>query len=275
MIHDLKRHGVEKPVISHYTPSYDEYKEDVDEKAYITTICKAWFTDQNMISLEGAGWTAPEDIPRPNAYIAAGMFFCEGKFLKDVPFDPELDFVFVGEELLLSARFFTHGWDIFSPNRNVIYHMYTREKDPKFWENQHMDAEPATQRVRFTLGLDSEKKLTPRQIYIAQLYGLGTARSLNDYFSFAGIDIKTKKVLKDMCSLSTNEIYSSTPPPLFLTSTLSPNARRSKKKRSNSPKIILIILFSIFGFICFCLFVLWFSKSSRVKNYLKTYITPK
>lgn len=272
MIHDLKRHGVMKPVLSHYTPSYDEYKEDVDEKAYITTICKAWFTDQNLISLEGAGWTAPEDIPRPNAYIAAGMFFCEGKFLKEIPFDPELDFVFVGEELLLSARFFTHGWDIFSPNRNVIYHAYTREKDPKFWDNQHMDAEPATQRVRFMLGLDSDKKLTPRQLYIAQLYGLGTDRSLDDYFSFAGIDLKTKKVLKDMCNLSSSEIYSSTPHPLFLTSTLSP--RRSKKKLTTSPKIILIILFSILGFICLCLFVLWISNFSRLKAYLKTHNNP-
>jgi len=116
MIKDLKAHGVPKPVLSHYTPNYNDY----EEKSPVTTICTAWFTDQNLLSLHGAGWTSPEDLPRPNAYIAAGMFFCEGKFLKEIPFDPELDFVFIGEELLLSARFFTNGWDIFSPNMNTI-----------------------------------------------------------------------------------------------------------------------------------------------------------
>lgn len=200
MIQDLKANGVPKPVLSHYTPNYSDYKDTPDANSPVSTICKAWFTDANLISLQGAGWVQPDDLPRPNAYIAAGMFFCEGKFLKEVPFDPDLDFLFIGEELLLSARFFTNGWDIFTPNKNTIYHMYTRESDPKFWENQHIDSEHASQKARYILGLDTDRsKLTPRQVHLLDRYGLGKERSLDDYYLHAGIDLKKKEVIKNMC----------------------------------------------------------------------------
>lgn len=200
MINDLKQNGVPKPVLSHYTPNYTDYQPVPDPNTPISTICKAWFTDANLISLQGAGWVQPDDLPRPNAYIAAGMFFCEGKFLKEIPFDPELDYLFIGEELLLSARFYTNGWDIFTPNKNTIYHLYTRESDPKFWENQHIDAEGASQKTRFILGLDLDKsKLSPRQIHSISLYGLGKERTLDEYYRHAGIDLQKKEVIKNMC----------------------------------------------------------------------------
>jgi len=200
MIKDLKANGFNKVVLSSYTPNYTDYQESPDPKSPISTICKAWFTDTNLISLEGAGWVQPDDLPRPNAYIAAGMFFCEGKFIKEIPFDPELDFLFIGEELLLSARFYTHGWDIFTPNKNTIYHLYTREGEPKFWENQHIESDVASQKARYILGLDTDKsKLTPRQIHLLDRYGLGKERTLEEYYQYAGIDLKKKEVIKNMC----------------------------------------------------------------------------
>lgn len=199
MIQDLKRAGVPKPVLSHYTPTYESYKKNGDD-GQITTICESWFTDKNLISLKGANWTSPQKLPQPNAYIAAGMFFCEGKFLEEVPFDPELDFLFIGEELLLSVRFYTHGWDIFTPNKNTIYHLYTRKDEPKYWENKGIHSDQASQKARYLLGLDKDiSKLNDRQIYSLQFYGLGTERSLKDYYKHAGIDVQNKKVLKNMC----------------------------------------------------------------------------
>jgi hypothetical protein len=153
-----------------------------------------------MISLEGAGWVQPNELPSSNAYIAAGMFFAESRFLKDIPFDPELDFLFIGEELLLSARFYTHGWDIYTPSRNTIYHMYTREKDPKFWDNKHIEADIASEKVRFILGLvPTDEKLTSRQKHYLHIYGLGSKRTLEEYFAFAGIYVKDKKIEKNLC----------------------------------------------------------------------------
>eukprot|EP00658_Telonema_sp_P-2_P049493 TRINITY_DN3764_c0_g1_i4.p1 TRINITY_DN3764_c0_g1~~TRINITY_DN3764_c0_g1_i4.p1 ORF type:complete len:225 (+),score=33.19 TRINITY_DN3764_c0_g1_i4:81-755(+) len=48
--------------------------------------------------------------------------------------DPYLDYVFDGEEITYSIRMWTHGWDIFSPNENILYHYYGRKKAKRFWE---------------------------------------------------------------------------------------------------------------------------------------------
>ena len=252
MIQDLKASGVEKPVLSHYTPTYEDYKENGKE-GDITTICESWFTDKNLISLKGAGWVSPGKLPKPNAYIAAGMFFCEGSFLNEVPFDPELDFLFIGEELLLSVRFYTNGWDIFTPNKNTIYHLYTREKEPKFWENQGIDSEQASQKVRYLLGLDTDKsKLTDRQLYSLKFYGLGVQRTLAQYYEYAGIDINRKEVLKNMCTLKTE-----------LPTVKKENSENNKTKKN---KCFWRCVFWLIFILIFSYLVLLFLPVNRLNN---------
>ena len=280
MIQDLKAHGVNKPCLSHYTPNYTDYQAEPDPKSPISTICKAWLTDTNLISLEGAGWVQPDDLPRPNAYIAAGMFFCEGKFIKEIPFDPELDFLFIGEELLLSARFFTHGWDIFTPNKNTIYHLYTREGEPKFWENQNIEADAASQKARYILGLDTDKsKLTPRQIHLLDRYGLGKERTLEEYYQFAGIDLQKKEVIKNMCENNQlrveKNLSASTPeeqPPILNDEQRligPPEEKKKKPKRRTSQTIFNVCSVLVFMLLMMVVgwgaYTLWMDN----KNYLK------
>ena len=45
-------------------------------------------------------------------------------FVREVPFDPFLPWIFMGEEVSLSARLWTSGYDIFSPSKSVTSHMY-------------------------------------------------------------------------------------------------------------------------------------------------------
>jgi hypothetical protein len=47
------------------------------------------------------------DKPYQTAYIAAGFFFTRAEFLTDVPFDPYLPWIFMGEEIALSLRAWT------------------------------------------------------------------------------------------------------------------------------------------------------------------------
>ena len=56
-------------------------------------------------------------------------------FLFDVPFDPYLPHLFQGEEILLAARAWTNGWDLYNLSKPVITHYYNREKDnqPHFY----------------------------------------------------------------------------------------------------------------------------------------------
>lgn len=41
----------------------------------------------------------------------------------------------MGEEISMSARLWTAGYDIFSPTINVLNHYYVRRHYPKFWES--------------------------------------------------------------------------------------------------------------------------------------------
>lgn len=78
-----------------------------------------------------------QDAPTQIAYIAAGFFFTRSEFLVDVPFDPYLPWIFMGEEIALSLRAWTHGWDAYAPRKDWIAHQYRPGKLglPKFWEN--------------------------------------------------------------------------------------------------------------------------------------------
>eukprot|EP00662_Eupelagonemidae_sp_cell21_P058275 gene58275-biopygen64036 len=54
-----------------------------------------------------------------------------GRMLTDVPFDPHLPFLFHGEEILLTVRLWTAGYDFFSPGENVLFHHYYRSGRPR------------------------------------------------------------------------------------------------------------------------------------------------
>jgi hypothetical protein len=62
--------------------------------------------------------------------------------LREGPFDPLLPYIFMGEEILLSARLWTSGYDIFSPTQSLLGHHYVRNHKPKFWESIHRTFTP-------------------------------------------------------------------------------------------------------------------------------------
>merc|ERR1712238_22147 len=94
--------------------------------------------DPNPILRISTGSNYNGDEPRPTQipFIAAGFFFTTAEFLVDVPFDPFMPWCFMGEEIALSSRAWTSGWDIYAPRKNLISHQYRpgRMGLPKFWE---------------------------------------------------------------------------------------------------------------------------------------------
>jgi len=204
MIDEIKTNtGSKDVVISHYPPSYEDHNNKNINKKIVTSICRGFFNDRNMISFMGA-----ENVDMTNhyvktPYIAAGMFFCEGKCLKDVPYDPNLPNLFVGEEILHSARIWTSGYDIYSPTEVVIYHLYTRADQPHIWDDKkdYNDVD-AHNKVKMLLTLEEgiDKKVPEYVKDNIDKYRLGEKRSLSDYYNFAGINLKEKKVTKNFCS---------------------------------------------------------------------------
>lgn len=216
-IKDLEGMGFKKAVLSHYIRSDKYYNEKSDSHtnsvSKIPTICTSSFNKKGMIVLDAAHDIELADPrPKPNAYISGHMLFGNSKFVDDVPFDPNLPYLFMGEEILYSARLWTNGWNIFTPTKNVIYHYYIRDKNPKFWSDiKDIDEDDALNKVKYLLQLEKmSKKNIDKNIRInLDKYGLGTVRTIYDYYDFAGIKLneKSKSSQTNFCKSSIDELY--------------------------------------------------------------------
>jgi hypothetical protein len=159
--------------------------------------------------------------PRFAPFTAAGYFVSHADFLRDIPFDPFLPWIFMGEEIIMSSRLWTAGYDIFSPPQAVLGHMYVRRHKPKFWESMNRALHPGVanplkglvlNRIKHQLGYpECAKDMThPKSLLTAvEKYGMGTARPLDDYLRIIGLNMTTKEITK------TNWCENGTPPPGF------------------------------------------------------------
>ena len=127
-------------------------------------------------------------------------------FLREVPFDPFLPWIFMGEEIIMSTRLWTAGYDIFSPSRSVVGHIYVRRHKPKFWESVHRAFTPGIHnplqmmvlnRIKYQLGYPEAAKdmLKPKSLLTAvEQYSMGTERPLEEYLRIVGLNMTTKMV---------------------------------------------------------------------------------
>ena len=135
-----------KAILSSYPPGFQEFGH-YQGGSPGARLCTCEFStnqaESHILRINTRG-TTPKDAPRPTqiAFIAAGFFFARAEFLKDVPFDPYVPWCFMGEEIALSMRAWTAGWNIYAPRQNLIAHQYRpgRMGLPKFWESVGRDS---------------------------------------------------------------------------------------------------------------------------------------
>uniref|UniRef100_A0A7S2HSP7 Glycosyltransferase 2-like domain-containing protein n=2 Tax=Helicotheca tamesis TaxID=374047 RepID=A0A7S2HSP7_9STRA len=204
-----------KAVLSSYPPGFsEEDPPDYEGGTIGTRLCSCMFSnspvEQDIIRINsGASCTNPDvDGPTQIAFIAAGFFFAHGSFLQDVPFDPLLPWCFMGEEIALSMRAWTAGWNIYAPRQNLIAHQYRpgRMGLPKFWGsvgrtfgregpgfNTHMQS-VLIQRIKHMVGYPEVSKEKIKQggfddiLTDLEHYSMGTERSKQAYLELTKID---------------------------------------------------------------------------------------
>ena len=157
------------------------------EKSGIPVIDKAKY---------GGGWVTFEATIRgtvdgavvPSRQIGGGFMLCVSDVVRRVPFDPGLDGVFNNEEALYTARLFTHGIDVVAPQRNLVCHKYFYDGHRVPW-NDRPDWNKGTrgnERVESLLLGKNEDQFGA--------YGMGTTRSLSDFWAHVNIDYANKTV---------------------------------------------------------------------------------
>jgi len=183
------------PIIGGYSPMYNPYNDPEDRVTEPWMSLAACFYPFGTIFIRPGGIPNWKDLksPIPARFLSGHFAFGSNKWARDVKHDPNI--FFAGEELNLSVRSFTHGYDLFHPHEVVIWHATMREERSGMlvWDDQHKRGETqwskgndiARSRIRQLLEVEDSG-------YNLGDYNLGKVRSLHDYEKYAGINFKLK-----------------------------------------------------------------------------------
>ncbi len=201
MIEMLKLTGSEKPLLTSYAGMYDP-KEDKLLNHYPFKMVPNKFTPGGTIlfyphTIEN--WEQL-DKPIPARFVSGHFFFTIGKHCEEYKYDPNI--YFAGDEISLSIRSYTLGYDLFHPHRLLIWHEYTREGRTKHWTDFNNETKDAGLVKKLWWEMDSESKRRLRHMlqeeHHADIdleeYGLGTVRTHHEYELYAGINFQERKL---------------------------------------------------------------------------------
>jgi SAM-dependent methyltransferase len=190
----LRRCPSERAILSAYPPAYELPDQRIPSPP---SVIAANYWDASGILVARSRLLDPEHLPSapvPGALIAAGCLFGPSAAFREVPYDPHL--YFHGEEVSLSVRLWTHGWDVFAPDRVVLYHDYSSNRgrarnwhDRRDWValNQRSFA-----RLRHLLGIEESRD--PAVLRDIGRHGLGNARTLAEFEEFADIRFAAQSI---------------------------------------------------------------------------------
>jgi len=189
-----------KPILTAYAGMYDPKENKLlNEEPY--KMVPSNFTGGGTIlfyphAIEN--WKELEK-PIPARFVSGHFFFTIGKHCEEYKYDPNI--YFAGDEISLSIRSYTLGYDLFHPHKTLVWHEYTREGRTKHWtdfDNENKD-KGLVQKLWWDMDSDSKRRLRhmlqeeDNDIDLGP-YGLGTFRSHHSYEMYAGIAFRKKKL---------------------------------------------------------------------------------
>jgi Glycosyltransferase (GlcNAc) len=183
----------EKAMLTTYAPHYDPRKAK-PPKSVPWKIAFDKFTPDGRLLTRPSFIENDRDLvgPIPARFYSAHFAFTIGAFCEQVKHDALL--YFLGEEITMAVRAFTHGYDLYHPHQVIVWHEYTRNYRRKHWDDHnsggvpwHVQDAAAGDRIAALLGQRSAA------LDLGE-FGLGKSRSLSDYEEYAGINFKLRLV---------------------------------------------------------------------------------
>ncbi len=205
LIDQLARCRDKRAILTGYCQDYNDYfdmpwDDDVfTNEALCVAIIETlggYYTDAVTPYLQAADTRDSGGEPIRGAMVSAHFLFGPARIDREVPNDPHM--YFVGDELPMALRYFTHGYNIYHPGICCVRHLYERAGVLK--EHGLTYEWPDCFEGRALLKLWIEKKR------IMKLYGmedndqnmsgfdLGDKRTLQEFEEYAGICFKTRTI---------------------------------------------------------------------------------
>jgi hypothetical protein len=200
LIHMMNQTGSEKPIITSYAGMYRPSDNQLlNVEPYMMVASN--FTPGGTILFRPhaiPNWETL-DKPIPARFVSGHFFFTIGKHCEEYKYDPNI--YFAGDEISLSIRSYTLGYDLFHPHKTVVWHEYTREGRTKHWTdfNQENKNNGVVEKQWWEMDNDSKRRLRhmlqeeDNNIDLG-VYGLGDVKTHTQYENYAGINFKNKKL---------------------------------------------------------------------------------
>jgi hypothetical protein len=195
---NYQAHGIEKPLLTMYPANYfykDESFQEISKVDvnldYRTTI--SFHKDpegfkKSRIPSQTA-WPLKEGIFTRS--ISAGSVFTVGPFI-----EPNKDMAFWGEEIMMAARAYTHGYDLVVPSTQYLYHLYFNQENIKINRREHVW-------IDFPKEYEISNIKSRAIVYKTLVEGtvgdgyLGSSRTIEEYGIFAGLDFLNGEVVEN------------------------------------------------------------------------------
>jgi len=193
----------EYAVLSTYVANIDQLGKNLNGVNEVPHLCMVTFTSQ----VRTHATKCARNLPKPkltNAIWGAGLSFSKCHAELKVPVDPHTPGIFDGEEFNRAARFWTYGYDIYTPHRVYVLHDYPgSQHNPVTSSWGHgtfsaMDVKNSYWRLNTLLDMPGGESDQDIAMQLKQSkYGLGDRRTLDQLIQFSGIDLRHKKVTID------------------------------------------------------------------------------
>jgi glycosyltransferase involved in cell wall biosynthesis len=197
-MHNQREKQGYKPILAAYLPLYTPFNDPGGRTMEPWQQHFVCFYPHGTIFIRPGLLTGWQNMTEPpfSRFLSGHFCFARAEWAKEIKHDP--DIYFSGEEINLTVRSYTHGYDMFHPHKLVVWHSTMREERAGMlkWDD---DAKR---------GVDWWNKQNTARAKIRQLfrvedngfdltgYDLGTVRTIEDYEKYAGVNFKNKLVQK-------------------------------------------------------------------------------
>lgn len=181
MYEGLRARGVRRPLVTAYLPPYVPETEPIGRKRSPYRIYPLEWQEGMLVRLTSHPipfWRALRE-PVPADFLSLHFLFTDGRFNEDVPFDPHT--YFVGDEVSMSIRAYTSGFELYHPHRVLGWHSYDRSSRVTHWTD-HDDWRELNERSLARLRRLFRGRMRGR-------YGAGTRRSVSRYEEYLQLEL--------------------------------------------------------------------------------------
>lgn len=185
--------GIQKPLITQYPGDYqyDNLPDRADPPFSKTTVCFCEHREQFLRTLIPSQKAVSA---KPGCHfhysVSGGFIFADGNFSKITPNE---NIAFWGEEPLIAARAFTHGYVIVTPTRFVVWHLYASGRSFEHIRRHHVwqDFSELWQEMDAISKTEYQSIFTERRVSDD---ALGTERTLEEFEEFTGLNFANKTI---------------------------------------------------------------------------------